>query len=143
MKYLVTCGVTLILMIFCFTTVQSQDFVYRAKNPYFGGDTFNYQWMLNSAQAQDTNKDPDTDDRLNTFTNRNSLDEFSESLNRQILNELSRNIIGNEFGEDGLQEGAYTIGNYQIDVIPSQEGLAVTIVDIVTGGQTQIIVPYY
>ncbi|MFP4065853.1 MAG: curli assembly protein CsgF, partial [Bacteroidales bacterium] len=31
---------------------HSQEFVYRPVNPAFGGNYLNYQWLLNSAQAQ-------------------------------------------------------------------------------------------
>ena len=35
---------------------QAQAFVYTPRNPAFGGNTFNYQWMLSGAAAQDTYK---------------------------------------------------------------------------------------
>ncbi len=38
--------------------LRAQGLTYRPNNPAFGGNTFNYQWMLSSAQAQDTHKDP-------------------------------------------------------------------------------------
>ena len=38
--------------------LYSQDLVYKPKNPAFGGDTFNYQWMLSSAESQNFYKDP-------------------------------------------------------------------------------------
>ncbi len=137
---------TMLLVFFglCFSSLSAQDFVYKAKNPYFGGDTFNYQWMLSSAQSQDNNKDPNASSRdASSSRDQNTLENFTQNLNRQILNDLSRSLVGTEFGENGLEEGSYTIGDYQIDVVPSQDGLAITIVDILTGGQTQIIVPYY
>ncbi len=31
---------------------KSQQLVYKPVNPAFGGDTFNYQWLLSSANAQ-------------------------------------------------------------------------------------------
>ena len=37
---------------------SAQAFVYHPNNPNFGGNTFNYSWMLSSAQAQDKTKDP-------------------------------------------------------------------------------------
>ena len=49
-------GLFLLLVVF---QVKAQDFVYTPKNPAFGGNTFNYQWLLSSAQAQDTYKSPD------------------------------------------------------------------------------------
>ena len=40
----------------------AQNLVYKPKNPAFGGDTFNYQWMLSSAESQNLLKDPDGED---------------------------------------------------------------------------------
>jgi curli production assembly/transport component CsgF len=34
----------------------AQD-LYKPKNPAFGGDTFNYQWMISSAESQNKFKD--------------------------------------------------------------------------------------
>ena len=38
----------------------SQQFSYEPKNPAFGGDTFNYQWMLSSATSQNSLTAPRT-----------------------------------------------------------------------------------
>ena len=37
--------------------MNAQDLVYKPKNPAFGGDTFNYQWLLSSAESQNKLKD--------------------------------------------------------------------------------------
>lgn len=132
-----------LLLFFAFTMIgftQAQDLVYKPKNPAFGGDTFNYNWLLSSAQAQNLIEDPS----LSDFGSSNStLDDFSESLNRQLLNQLSRQLVTTQFGEDGLTEGSYTIGNFQVDVTNSLEGLVISIFDIVAGEQTQVIIPYF
>ena len=51
----------LLLMLLLSFTAQmfSQQLVYKPKNPNFGGDTFNYQWLLSSAESQNTFEDPD------------------------------------------------------------------------------------
>ena len=118
---------------------QAQDLVYRPINPAFGGDTFNYNWLLSSAQAQNLLEDPSFSDLGET----NTLDEFSESLNRQLLNQLSRELVTNQFGESGLEEGSFTLGNFQVDVTNSLEGLVISIFDIVAGEQTQVIIPHF
>lgn len=123
---------------------EAQTLTYKPKNPAFGGNTFNYNWLLSSAQAQDTNKDPDAAERSFSF-NQNPLDDFSENLNRQLLGRLSQELFRNQFGTDGLglQEGTYNLGDFQVDITPTAEGLAITILDAATGGQTQVIVPFY
>lgn len=121
-------------------SVQAQDLVYKPKNPAFGGDTFNYNWLLSSAQAQDnTNTARTTTPSSSSATD---LENFQNSLNRQILSQLARQVVSNQFGEDGLQTGSYEIGSYKIDVVPNSEGIIITILDTVAGEQTQVIVPY-
>ncbi len=116
----------------------SQDFVYKPINPSFGGETFNYNWLLNSAQVQDLLEDPEQ-----VETGRSSLTDFTESLNRQLLSQLSRQLVTTQFGEAGLEEGSYTIGSYNIDVANTLDGLTITVFDAALGDQTQIIIPYY
>lgn len=121
----------------------AQDFVYTPKNPAFGGDTFNYQWLLSSAQAQDTYKAPsETDDRYSYYGSDPAQD-FAESLNRQILSRLSREIVTRQFGEEALEEGTYILGDYQIDIGNAEDGINITIVDNTTGATTTVSVPYF
>lgn len=120
----------------------AQSFVYTPKNPAFGGNTFNYQWMLSSAQAQDTYKAPETSsDRYGYYSD--PAKDFAESLNRQILSRLSREIITRQFGEDSLEEGTYILGDYQIDIGNGTDGVSVTIVDVTTGSTTTVSVPNF
>ncbi len=133
----------LVALFFCSLLPQmgfGQDLIYKPVNPAFGGDTFNYNWLLSSAQAQDLTEDTRT---RSTANDRNTLDDFTESLNRQLLSQLSRQLVSAQFGEAGLEEGNYTIGNYQIDVTSTLDGLSITVLDSSVGDQTQIIIPYY
>lgn len=120
--------------------IFSQDLKYQPKNPAFGGDTFNYTWLLNSANAQDLTED--TRERTN-LSGGNTLDNLAASLERQVLNTLSRDLITTQFGEEGLQEGTYTLGDFQIDVSNTLEGLTITIFDAAQGEQTQIVIPFF
>ena len=120
----------------------AQDFVYTPKNPAFGGNTFNYQWMLSSAQAQDTFKAPEiASDRFGYSSD--PAKDFAESLNRQILSRLSREIITRQFGEGALEEGSYVLGDYQIDIAQDAGGINVTIVDNSSGSTTTLSVPHF
>ncbi len=123
-------------------TATGQDFVYKPTNPAFGGDTFNYSWLLSSAQSQDLTEDERINDRL-TSNSQLELSDFTESLNRQLLTQLSRQIATTQFGEDGLEDGNYTVGNFQIDVASTLDGLSITITDATVGEQTQIIIPFF
>ncbi|MAU72438.1 MAG: curli assembly protein CsgF [Pseudozobellia sp.] len=127
---------TLTFLIFLFSiSAYSQQLVYTPKNPNFGGDTFNYQFLLSSANAQ------------NSFTNNqglrdetSELQDFQESLNRQLLGQLTRSVFSSELGE-GLQPGTFNVGDLLLEIFESPEGLVVNILDTNTGEQTQIIVP--
>ena len=123
-------------------SLQAQDFVYKPVNPAFGGETFNYNWLLNQAQVQDLIQDPEASD-LSGGSNQLGLSDFTSSLNRQLLSQLSRELVTSQFGEDGLEDGQYTVGNFQIDVFSSVEGLNITIIDNSVGEQTQIIIPFF
>jgi curli production assembly/transport component CsgF len=136
--------ILLIFGIFFLAVINStaQDLVYTPKNPAFGGNTFNYQWMLSSAQAQDTYKAPSAETDPYRYS-RDPAKDFAESLNRQILSRLSREIITRQFGEEALEEGSYILGDYQIDIRNAAEGIDITIVDNTTGATTTVSVPYF
>lgn len=122
----------------------AQDFVYTPKNPAFGGSPYNYSWLLSSAQAQDTYEAPsDERDAYSSYYGSDPVDDFAESLNRQILSQLSRQIVSRQFGEDALDEGTYVLGDYQIEIGNGGAGLNITIVDNSTGATTSVEVPYF
>lgn len=124
-----------LLVVFTGGYAFGQQLVYTPKNPNFGGNTFNYQWLLASAEAQNSFQEE------NPFGNEISeLEEFQSSLNRQLLGQLTRSVFNAELGE-GLQEGTFNIGNLLLEVFETSEGLVVNILDTQTGEQTQIIVP--
>ena len=119
---------------------SAQSFVYRPRNPSFGGDTFNYQWMLSSATVQDKTKEKKATSALST--GEDALSELTSSLNRQLLSALSSKLFKDQFGEEGIKEGTYKFGDYVVDVTPGSDGLVVRITDG-KGGETAITVPYY
>ena len=119
----------------------SQDFTYTPKNPAFGGNPYNYSWLMSSAQAQNDIKET-TSSAYSPYST-DPLKDFSESLNRQILSQLSRQIVAKQFGEDALSAGTYVLGDYQIEVGDQADGLNITILDNKTGSQTTVAVPYF
>ncbi|GLR19157.1 curli production assembly protein CsgF [Portibacter lacus] len=128
-----------VLGIVLFTTslMFGQDLVYTPKNPAFGGNYLNYSWLLNSANAQNTYEEPESD--LEDL-----LADFEGDFNQQFLSELRRELLRSSeiFGENGLEVGTFEVGNLVVDIVPGVNGLIVTINDIITGSQTQITVPY-
>lgn len=118
----------------------AQQFVYSPINPSFvGGNPYNGSWLLSSAQAQNNI----TESTASTKDTDSELDDFKETLNRQILSQLSRQIVSDAFGEDNLEEGRYELGDYIIDVADGGSGVVITIYDTANGGETTIEVPYY
>lgn len=123
--------------LFFLSNTAAQDFVYTPKNPAFGGDTFNYNWLLSSAQTQNLIEEPESESATS------SLDAFTESLERQLLSNLSRQLSGAQFGENNLDDGTYQIGSFSLDVVSTLDGLSITISDSDVGESTQIIIPYF
>jgi len=123
---------------------RAQSFSYTPVNPAFGGNTFNYSWLQGSATAQDRTVDPAqrrTAAAARTTTN-STLDNFSQSIQSQLLSRITRQLVSNQFGEGNLQPGTYRFGDYQVEIANAADGIRVRIVDG-KGGETTITVPYY
>lgn len=118
--------------------VIAQQFSYKPTNPAFGGDTFNYNWLLSSATAQNKLTAP-----RNARDTQSELEQFSDNLQRQIFSILSRSLLQQQV--DGIgditEPGTFAFGTLTLDVFQGPEGLVINILDTTTGEQTQIIVP--
>ncbi len=117
--------------------LHAQQLVYKPLNPAFGGDTFNYPWLLSSANAQNQFKEKQPD----RYREQSAIGSFNDNLNRQILNQLSRELFGGNFGEVTMEPGDYTLGSMFIQIKQSTGGLIITIFDTKTGEQTEILLP--
>ncbi len=127
--------------LFLFTlTPKGQDFVYTPINPAFGGNYMNHQWMLQSAEMQ--NKFEEEEAARDPFS-RDPLEDFEAGLSRQILNQISRQVMSDHFGEGPIDEGRYLFGDYEIEVTPGMDGLVIYILDTTTGGETTITIPHF
>ncbi len=120
----------------------AQQLVYKPVNPAFGGDTFNYSWLLSSAQGQDITVDP-REQQNSAFTKATSIETFQQSLNSQLLSQLSRSLVTSQFSEDGLDDGIYNIGSLEVNVNTIADGVSITVLDTTTGEQTQVIIPFF
>lgn len=117
----------------------AQEFVFRFTNPAFGGNPLNYSWMLNQANQQ--NRFQESFDRTNPF-DRDPLADFEQSLQRQILSQLTREIVNERFGDvDFSQEGRFEFGEFTIDITPGSGGIDISIFNILTGDETTVTVP--
>lgn len=125
--------------------VEAQALRYIPQNPAFGGSAFNASWLQISAQAQDKSKDPSASSLSpfnSSLTTRNPLDDFSESLSRQLLSRITSQLITSQFGEQALQEGTFQFGDLRVDVTNGSNGVNIRIVDG-QGGETTVTVPYF
>ena len=130
------------LLIFCVSASRGQALIYHPINPSFGGNTFNYSWMLSSAQAQDKLKDPAVRPTATTSNTPSTLTNFSESLQRQLLSRITSDVINKQFGESTLREGTFQFGDFQVNITNASDGIQIRIVDG-KGGETTITVPYF
>lgn len=127
------------LMAFFQTAILAQDFVYQPVNPAFGGNPYNYSWLLAQAQAQNDF----TEESTYGLDEKDPLLTLQADINRQVLSSLTQQIYQNQFGEEGLTEGYYKLGSYEIDISPVSDGMQIKIIDVLTGTETTIIIPYY
>ncbi|MEX0773637.1 MAG: curli assembly protein CsgF [Balneolales bacterium] len=118
-------------------TAEAQQLIYQPKHPAFGGHPNNAHWIQSSAEMQ---KDKEENDLLS----RDPLDEFGGNMQRQILNQLSREIVQSRFADlDLTEEGRHDLGEYIVEVIPGGSGTNIIVTDPNTGDQTTIDIPNY
>lgn len=134
MKYIFT----FFLFLFMAHTASAQQFSYKPLNPAFGGDTFNYNWLISSATAQNQLTAPQNARQVDS-----DLEQFGDNLQRQVLSQLSRSLLQQQI--DGIgditEPGTFSFGDLTIEVFEGGEGLIINILDTTTGEQTQVIIP--
>lgn len=130
------------VMIVAFTAISGfafgQQFVYKPLNPAFGGDTFNYNWLLSSASSQNQFKDSSS---TVGRSNSSSLDSLTDSINRQLMSEISKKLFGDQFGDGDLKPGTYVFGDMYLEITQTDQGLLINILNTSTGEQSEIIIP--
>ena len=137
-KYSVLIGV----LIACLWLGAGQTFAselsFTFTNPSFGGNPFFNTHLLNTATVQNRIRDDQP-----AAAARDPLASFEESLQRQILSRLSRQILEQAFGEQEIVPGQFEIGDFFIDITSDIEGLTVNITDPSTGSSTTVVVPFF
>jgi curli production assembly/transport component CsgF len=133
-----------LLLLATASSAKSQQLVYTPINPAFGGSPFNASWLLSEAQAQNGFTQGGAAGSSYSPYTRNALEDFKQSLNSQILSQLSRQLISKTFGTSGqIKPGHFEFGDYVIDITESIEGVTILIYDNATGNETSILVPYF
>lgn len=127
---------SIVIVLISLSSLNAQGLVYKPVNPAFGGDTFNYQWLLSSAESQKTFKE-----KVVETIKKTDLEKFTDQLNSQFLSQVSREMFSKLFGTSGFSAGSYTFGSFSVEIYPSTDGLTLDILDTSTGDQTQVIIP--
>ena len=119
---------------------HATELIYYPINPSFGGSPLNGPVLLNSAQAQNKHKDPDSDfgRGISSLASKSPLEQFNETLERSILNRLAANASSAIAGPGGgLQPGSVETGNFLINIIDIGGGqLRITTTDKITGASS-------
>ncbi|HAU4332416.1 curli production assembly/transport protein CsgF [Citrobacter freundii] len=128
-------AVVLLMLISPLSWAGNMTFQFR--NPNFGGNPNNGAFLLNSAQAQNSYKDPSGDDF--GFETPSALDNFTQAIQSQILGGLLTNINTGQPGRmvtnDFIIDIANRDGQLQLNVTDRKTGKTSTIE--VSGLQTQ------
>lgn len=129
-------AVVLLMLFSPLTWAGNMTFQFR--NPNFGGNPNNGSFLLNSAQAQNSYKDPAYDNDFGIETP-SALDNFTQAIQSQILGGLLTNINTGKPGRmvtnDFIIDIANRDGQLQLNVTDRKTGRTSTIE--VSGLQTQ------
>ncbi|MFH0907026.1 MAG: curli assembly protein CsgF [bacterium] len=134
----VFCVFIWVLFLMPVNMAAATELVYTPVNPSFGGCPLNGQYLLNQATLQNKFKE----DRPSKLP-KTPLEKFTQQLEYSIFSGIANEIVHGVFGEQALQPGQYTFGNYSVDVSTDVDGITVVITDITTDNTTTIQVPYY
>ncbi|MCE9685734.1 curli assembly protein CsgF [Shewanella sp. AS16] len=109
---------------------QGTELVYTPNNPSFGGSPLNGAYLLNKANAQNDNQAEDTE--------KDFVTRFKESLERNIMNTITRGVANGE-----IIDGTYDTGDFRIEVASVGGGVMLTITNLLTGEVTVIEMPTF
>lgn len=136
---IVSAGLILVTFLMGISTANAQEMVYTPKNPAFGGNPGNYSWLMNSANTQNLHEAT----RESGFQ-RDPLADFQNSLQRQVLSQLTRDIVRQEFGDgEELEQQRFEFGEFNIEVNPGTDGVQISIFNILTGDETSVTIPNF
>ena len=124
---------------FFYCQTRASELLYQPQNPAFGGNPLNGSYLLGRAQAQNNFKDP------KAFSSRDPLENFEDTLTRQVLNQISRRVLDQAFGQGELEAGGlFVYGDFEIEIITTNpDFILLTITDTTTGDVTEIEIPIF
>ena len=121
---------TLCISAFFMNGLSATELVYTPVNPSFGGSALNGSFLLNKANAQNDNQSPTNE--------KDFVTRFKESLERNIINTITRGVADGE-----ITDGIYDTGDFRIEVVSTGNGVMLTITNLLSGDVTVIEMPTY
>ncbi len=120
---------------------MASELIYYPRNPSFGGNPAYGHVLLNSALATKTQTDPGLDDPMG-IEQKTPLEQFNETLERQVINRLTTAATSKIIGPNGqLIPGNLETDNFIISIADIGNGmLNVTTTDKLTGASTTFMV---
>ena len=115
----------------------AQDLVHEPISPTFGGNPFNSNHILGTANAQNNTRDPDAVDR----SDQSSI--FARQLESRLLSALSSQIVDAIFGENPQDQGTITFGGQTIEFFRGLDEVTLIIRNDDTGEETRIVIPLF
>ncbi len=112
------------------TIASASELVYTPVNPNFGGNPLNGTYLLNNAQAQNKEKDPDG----YGYEAPSDLDRLASSLQSRLLGQLLADMGNGNTGSIVTDEFSMVVSD------DGGGGLVIVITDLATGETTTIAV---
>jgi len=124
----IACVVVTLLLVS--PSLFAANMTFQFRNPNFGGNPNNGAFLLNSAQAQNSYKDPDYGSNYGIETP-SALDNFTQAIQSQVLGGLLTNINtgkpGRMITSDFIVDIANNDGQLQLNVTDRKTGKTSTI----------------
>ncbi|WP_445004266.1 curli assembly protein CsgF [Halomonas mongoliensis] len=126
-----TCMALAAGMMFSVGMAHAGELIYRPINPSFGGDPLAGNYLLNKAQSQDRNTDPNAPD----FGSFSETDLFLQDLRSSLVNDAIQDAVDGDAGRTSLIESSTL--RVRIESLGGG-GFVMTILDRRTGEQTTV-----
>ena len=118
-------------------SVSAQDLTYQPYSPTFGGNPFNSNHILGTANAQNDYRDP------NSTASNSQADIFARQLQSRLLSALSSQLVDAIFGENPQERGTFSFGGQTISFVRGLDDVTITIFTEASGETTTIVVPTF
>jgi len=115
----------------------AQDLVHEPVSPTFGGNPFNSNHILGTANAQNDYRDP------RATSSSSQADIFARQLQSRLLSSLSSQIVDAIFGDNPQESGVISFGGQTIEFFRSLDSVTLIIRNDDTGEETRIVVPLF